>query len=70
MRRTAILLAAVLGVAACVPSGRVDRTIFAERYCYRTLGVVDCHAVPLAGEESRRVGFYDAPVLVISAADQ
>lgn len=34
----------------------------AERYCYRTLAEVDCHAAPLAGEERRRVGFWDAPL--------
>ena len=34
--------------------------VFAARYCYRTLAAVDCHAVPLAGAEGRRVGFYDA----------
>jgi len=37
---------------------------YAERPCYRTLGAVDCHAVPLPGEDSRRVGFYDQPVAV------
>ncbi|MEO3430942.1 hypothetical protein AAFN88_18960 [Pelagibius sp. CAU 1746] len=37
---------------------------YAERPCYRTLAEVDCHARPLAGEESRRVGFYDEPTSV------
>lgn len=37
---------------------------YAERPCYRTLAEVDCHARPLAGEETRRVGFYDKPVAV------
>lgn len=37
---------------------------YAERHCYRTLAEVDCHALPLPGEESRRVGFYDRPVAV------
>jgi hypothetical protein len=37
---------------------------YAERPCYRTLAEVDCHARPLAGEESRRVGFYDEPIAV------
>jgi hypothetical protein len=37
---------------------------YAERHCYRTLADVDCHALPLPGEESRRVGFYDRPVAV------
>jgi hypothetical protein len=31
--------------------------------CYRTLGVVDCHEAPLVGEESRRVGWFDPPVV-------
>lgn len=35
---------------------------YAERYCYRTLAEVDCHDRPLAGEENRRVGFYDQPI--------
>ncbi len=34
----------------------------AERACYRTLAVVDCHAQALPGARSRRVGFFDAPV--------
>lgn len=37
---------------------------YAERSCYRTLAAVDCHAQPLVGDESRRVGFYDPPVAV------
>jgi len=37
---------------------------YAVRYCYRTMAAVDCHALPLPGEESRRVGFYDRPVAV------
>jgi hypothetical protein len=31
----------------------------AARYCYRTLAEVDCHAEPLPGEASRKVGFFD-----------
>lgn len=52
-------------ISACTPPGpyapagpRAGAT--AERPCYRTLGVVDCHAAPLPGEENRRVGFFDA----------
>ena len=26
--------------------------------CYRTLAKVDCHTAPLAGAESRRVGYF------------
>jgi hypothetical protein len=37
---------------------------YAERPCYRTLAEVDCHARPLVGEDSRRVGFYDEPLAV------
>ena len=35
----------------------------AARYCYRTLAEVDCHAEPLPGEASRKVGFFDQAVL-------
>ena len=35
---------------------------YAPRSCYRTLGVVDCHAEPLPGAEGRRVGHFDAPL--------
>ena len=59
-KRTASLcigLCVVLLVAACAPSGPA----FAPRYCYRTLGEVDCHAAPLPGAETRRVGYFDAP---------
>ncbi|MDJ0936681.1 MAG: hypothetical protein QNJ06_19260 [Kiloniellales bacterium] len=45
-------------MAACAPSGPA----FAPRYCYRTLGEVDCHAAPLPGAETRRVGYFDAPL--------
>ena len=34
----------------------------APRTCYRTLARVDCHSAPLAGEEPRRVGWFDGPV--------
>ena len=37
--------------------------VTAPRACYRTLGVVDCHPAPLFGEEARRVGFFDAPIV-------
>ncbi|MGF1628723.1 MAG: hypothetical protein ACFCUT_04580 [Kiloniellaceae bacterium] len=57
-----ILILAVLLLAGCAEP--FPKLTYAERYCYRTLADVDCHAAPLAGEESRRVGFYDEPVLV------
>ncbi len=31
----------------------------AARHCYRTLAEVDCHAQPLPGEATRKVGFFD-----------
>ena len=31
----------------------------AARDCYRTLAEVDCHAQPLPGEATRKVGFFD-----------
>jgi hypothetical protein len=49
--------------AGCAPEP-LPKLTYAERPCYRTLAEVDCHAVALPGEESRRVGFYDAPIAV------
>ncbi|MPZ11674.1 MAG: hypothetical protein GEU89_15920 [Kiloniellaceae bacterium] len=59
--------AATLGLAALLLAGCADafpKLTYAERYCYRTLADVDCHAEPLAGEDNRRVGFYDEPIIV------
>jgi hypothetical protein len=73
IRAPAGLTAPFLGPALCVVlaagalAGCADphpTLIYAERPCYRTLADVDCHAAPLAGEETRRVGFYDPPVAV------
>jgi hypothetical protein len=30
-------------------------------YCYRTIGDVDCYALPVPGEERRLVNFYRPP---------
>ena len=57
-----ILAVAILALSACTVWVPEKRPVLAERYCYRTLGVVDCHAAPLPSEESRRVGFFDTPV--------
>lgn len=38
------------------------RPALAPRYCYRTLAEVDCFAAPLPGAETRREGWFDAPV--------
>jgi hypothetical protein len=66
--RRAVKCAAVpvaAAMALLVLAGCGDATlVYAERACYRTLAEVDCHAAPLPGEESRRVGFYDAPIAV------
>lgn len=66
MKRSHYLAGAVgvaLLAAGCGPAP-LPKLTYAERACYRTLAEVDCHAVALPGEESRRVGFYDAPVAV------
>jgi hypothetical protein len=67
MLRSMVFTLAVLGLAACAPGGRTGRAILADRHCYRTLGVVDCHAAPLPGEAFREVGFFDAPIAIIPA---
>jgi len=67
MRRLALVVLAVLGVAACAPGRPAGSVVQADRYCYRTLGVVDCHAAPLDGEEYRLVGFFDAPIAIVPA---
>ncbi len=65
-----VLAAALLGACGafaprdCLPEGwyrPAPDVGLATRYCYRTLAEVDCHARPLAGEATRRVGFFDAP---------
>ena len=53
------------GEAEIVQAGWYEpapRPVLAARACYRTLARVDCHAAPLPGEESRRVGWYDGPL--------
>jgi len=64
--RSMILAGAILALSACTLYVPERRVVLAERYCYRTLGVVDCHAAPLPGEEARRVGFFDTPVAFIA----
>lgn len=61
--QTAVIAVALALVLAGCAEPRPKLT-YAERPCYRTLAEVDCHAHLLVGEESRRVGFYDAPVAV------
>lgn len=55
--------AGVLLLSGCA-AGDSPKLSYAERPCYRTLAEVDCHPRLLPGEESRRVGFYDAPAAV------
>ncbi len=73
MGRLFILFGAGLLLGACSASTPRDglplgwsaptpRAELAQRYCYRTLAEVDCHAQLLPGEEFRRVGYFDAPV--------
>lgn len=63
-RRGGLQIAAAAITAVLLPgcAEPLPTLIYAERPCYRTLAEVDCHAVPLPGEEARRVGFYDQPV--------
>lgn len=50
----------IIMVAAVVLAGCAERPLrVVDRFCYRTLAEVDCHAAPLAGEANRLVGFYD-----------
>jgi len=61
VRAAALTLLGALGAGCTEPHPTLT---YAERPCYRTLAEVDCHAVPVPGEESRRVGFYDPPIAV------
>jgi len=63
----AVGLAGLLGACASfspddVYLDRFPAAALAPRHCYRTLGVVDCHARALPGEENREIVFFDAPV--------
>ena len=66
MKRFQVLAvtAAVALLAAGCAREPLPKLTYAERPCYRTLADVDCHALVLPSEESRRVGFYDAPIAV------
>ncbi len=57
----AISVMALLG--ACGPGGFGPDPELAARYCYRTLPEADCHAQPLLGEATRKVGFFDQAAL-------
>ena len=57
----AISVLALLG--ACGLGGYEPGPELAARYCYRTLAEVDCHAQPLPGEATRKVGFFDQAAL-------
>ncbi len=51
---TAMVVATVLAACTAEPGPRLS-----ARDCYRTLAEVDCHARPLPGEATRKVGFFD-----------
>ena len=55
----ALILLMGLGLGACAGPEMSLRAQVEDRACYRTLGRVDCHAAPLKGEDSRRVGSFD-----------
>ncbi len=57
----AVSVMALLG--ACGPGAFEPGPELAARDCYRTLAEVDCHAQPLPGEASSRVGFCDQAAL-------
>ena len=54
----AFAVMALLGACGAEPGLEL-----ASRYCYRTLAEVDCHAEPLPGEATRKVGFFDEAAL-------
>ncbi len=60
MTRTAAAALAAGGLVACAPPVSEPTVMPSERWCYRTLAEPDCHAVPLAEAEARRVGWFDA----------
>lgn len=65
----ALLLLACLSVAACAdfPQQLGAREPVKEvkapepRYCYKTIGKVNCYSQPLDGSESNRLVGYDGP---------
>ncbi len=57
---TAISMTTLLAACMAEPG---PAPVLAARYCYRTLAEVDCHAEPLPGEATRKVGFFDAAAL-------
>ena len=54
-----IFAMAALLVACAVEPDPGPAPILTARFCYRTLAEVDCHAQPLFGETTRKVGFFD-----------
>ncbi len=57
---SAIAMATLLAACTAGPGAAPD---LAARYCYRTLAEVDCHAQPLPGEATRKIGFFDQAAL-------
>ena len=57
----AISVLALLGARG--PGGFEPDPESAARYCYRSLGEVECYAQPLPGEATRKIGFFDRAAL-------
>jgi hypothetical protein len=74
MRRLFVAVAILLSLVGCAQDIRagIDRTFGKKeepkktvatepRYCYRTIGKVNCYAEPLEGQEANRLIGYDGP---------
>jgi hypothetical protein len=74
MRRLLVPLTTVFLLAGCAEDIRTSvndlfgqkkppaKVVAAEpRYCYRTIGKVNCYAQPLEGNEANRLVGYDGP---------
>ena len=61
MTRILIVFAMATLMAACAadPYPPAPAPNLAARFCYRTLAEVDCHAQPLFGKSTRKIGFFD-----------
>lgn len=64
--RTALLgLASAALLSSCGSASSPCEEAVEDRepiYCYRTIGDVNCYALPVPGEERRLVNFYGPPL--------